>query len=188
MGLAEIEKDQKEVTGEFAKMATIPLNSEAVLRETTKSVEACRVEADRGFSVRTYLLIALGIVEVLRNKPFHVLVTNLTRNVVTVSTHSRLAMLTERRTVVVNMTDDIDTDQMVTQADSIDACPVYKGKVIKEDLAPQHEVIVQQDSKINWKHLWKINDNYDRYQPQFESVMTQYASIRDGHVGTDMGN
>lgn len=77
---------------------------------TTISVGTHIVEARWETIPWTQLLITQGIVEVLPNDPFYVLVMSLTKKGVTIPKHSKLANLTVRPTVVVNMLDGIDTD------------------------------------------------------------------------------
>lgn len=62
------------------------------------------------------------------------MVTKLTSRIATALAQSRVAKLTERLTVRVNVVDDIDTYQMVTQVESANACPIHKGKVAKGNL------------------------------------------------------
>lgn len=91
--------------------------------------------------------VARGIVEILSNEPFRVLVTSLKMKAVTIPKHSRLARLSERPIVVVNMLDDIDTDPLDTQVESVNAHPVYIRKLTTVDLTPQHEAGIQRDFK-----------------------------------------
>lgn len=83
----------------FAKLTTIPPNSETVLTTRYKSAETFIVEAKRELALRTCSLIAQTIIEILRNRPFYVLVAILTQKGISVPKHTSVAKLTEVPTV-----------------------------------------------------------------------------------------
>lgn len=106
------------------------------------------------------------------------MVTNLTKKIVTVPKHSRLANLTKRPAVILNTLENFDINPLNTYVESVSARPIYKENVTKEYLTRQHEDIVRQDSwamKTDWKDSLNFNDKYDQYRPESEELMTQYA-------------
>lgn len=123
IGLFDTEKEKEEATCQVARLTMILPYLEAVLTRKNKSVGTFIVEAKRELIVRTRLLIALQIVEVLPNTSSYHLVANFTRKFITVSKHLRLANPKKRPTLVLNMLDDIDTDRLDTQFESVNACP-----------------------------------------------------------------
>lgn len=81
--------------------------------------------------------------------------------------HLRPTKLTEHPTVFFNMLDDIDTDLMDTQVESIEACQIYDKKVSEEDADRLHVAVVRKDLKTknkNLKNPLNFNNNYDQYQ------------------------
>lgn len=49
--------------------------------------------------------------------------------------------------IKVNILDDVGTLQLDTQVEYVNACPVHKEKVTKEDSPGPHEAVLQQISK-----------------------------------------
>lgn len=88
VNFGETEEDGKDAICEVAKMKTIPPSSEAVMKMVTRSTGTFIVEAKRELIVRTSLLVARRIVEVRLNKPFHVVVENLSKIAITVLKHT----------------------------------------------------------------------------------------------------
>lgn len=108
---------------------------------TAKSVETYKMVEKRELTIWARFLMARREVEVFPNKPFCVLVTNLTKENVNIPKHSKSAKLTERPTVAPNISDDIDTDRQGTQVEPVSACSVYKGKTTNENPGRQREAV-----------------------------------------------
>lgn len=87
-------------------MTTIPPDPEAILSMTTIWAEMYVAKDRDERTARTCLSLVRGIVEVLPNKPFYVLVTMLTMKAVAVPKLSRLAEFTKRLIEVVSMVED----------------------------------------------------------------------------------
>lgn len=72
------------------------------------------------------------------------------------------------------------------QAETVNAVPVFSDKIDRDDHVRQQEQIkVEDDQKLkdNWQQQLKFNLKYDEYQPEFESLMSNYKSIWNGHLG-----
>lgn len=76
---------------------------------TSKAVGTYIVESKPVKTIRAHVLMAREIVEDLPNKPFYVPVASLSRRASTIPKHSKLAILTEHPTVLVNILDSSDT-------------------------------------------------------------------------------
>lgn len=66
------------------------------------------------------------------------------------------------------MLDDIDTDTVATQVESVNACSGYNVKLTKEDLGGQQKAVAQRDLKnikTDWKNSLNLNDGYDQHRP-----------------------
>lgn len=107
--LTEGSENKEENLCDVTKTTRVPPNLEAVLKTMTKSEGNLVVAAKRELTVRTCLAVAGGIIKVLPDNSFHVVVTSLTKKIVTVLSHSGSARLTEPPIVIINMLHDTHT-------------------------------------------------------------------------------
>lgn len=80
------------------------------------------MEAEHKFTVRTRLLAARRILEVLPNEPVHAVVTSFTKRIVILPKHLRLASLTEPPTVTVKMLDEININLLGIAFECVNIC------------------------------------------------------------------
>lgn len=103
----------------------------------TSVLQTCR--ADRG---KTAMLIGKGIVEVVLNRPFFIVVANISNSSITVLKHTEVAELTEYFLLVVTVMNDY-----AKQHKPVTAITVYNEKVDKGALIREHQAITTRNAE-----------------------------------------
>lgn len=105
-----------------AKMKTTPPHSQATIQMRTKAAGSYVLDLVKTNASNSTVLVAQGVIEVVPNKPFISIVSNLSDVLITVHKHTKLALMTEHPTIIVNMIDD--NDELPEEDEPANAVPV----------------------------------------------------------------